>query len=118
MRVAIVHDWFMNFRGAERQLVLLSEIFPDADIFFLVSNDALVKEHFYYRLSKIKQSFLNKFPFKRKFYPFLFPLLPMAAESLDLREYDLIVSSSSHGAKGVITRPDSLHVCYMYTPTR
>jgi glycosyltransferase involved in cell wall biosynthesis len=118
MKVAIVHDWFMNLRGADRQLLLIAEIFPSADLFFLLANNDLVKEHFYYHLTKIKTSFLDKLPFKQNLYPYFFPLLPLATESLDLREYDLVISSSSHGAKGIITRAGALHVCYMYSSTR
>lgn len=118
MKIAIVHDWFLTYRGSERQLKYISNIFPQADLFFLMYDHKLVRKMFGAKAYHIKSSFLNRFPFKNKIYPFLLPLTPAATESLDLSKYDLVITSSSNAVKGVITRPDACHICNLYTPTR
>lgn len=115
-RVAIVHYWFVAMRGGERVVERLLRLFPNADIFTNVydprSMSAALKN------APIKTSFINRLPFARRLYQYYLPLMPMALEGLDLSAYDLIISSESGPAKGVITRPDAMHLCYCHSPMR
>jgi glycosyltransferase involved in cell wall biosynthesis len=113
MRTAIVHYWLLNQRGGEKVLDALCRLLPDADIFTLFCDPATLSEEV--RRHKITTSFLNPL---RRGYRSLLPLMPMALESLDLRGYDLVVSSESGPAKGVLTPATARHVCYCHTPMR
>lgn len=116
MRVAIVHYWFTAPRGGEAVVDALCEIYPDADIFTHVSDPAVTSG----RLAghRITHTFIARLPFARRLYQAYLPLMPLALEQLDLGAYDLVISSESGPAKGVIVRPDALHVCYCHTPMR
>jgi glycosyltransferase involved in cell wall biosynthesis len=113
MRVAIVHYWLLNMRGGEKVVEALCRLFPDADIFTLfydpASVSATIREH------QVYTSFLQP---ARRYYRSLLPLMPIALESLDLRGYDLVISSESGPAKGVILSSATRHVCYCHTPMR
>jgi glycosyltransferase involved in cell wall biosynthesis len=113
MRVAIVHYWLLNMRGGEKVVEALCRLLPDADIFTLFYNPDRVSETI--RRHRVQASFLQ--PLRRS-YRSLLPCMPMALESFDLRGYDLIVSSESGPAKGVIAASDARHVCYCHTPMR
>jgi glycosyltransferase involved in cell wall biosynthesis len=113
MRAAIVHYWLMNRRGGEKVLDALCRLLPDADIFTLFCNPQTLSPEV--RRHRITTSFLNPL---RRWYRSLLPLMPMALESFDLRGYDLVVSSESGPAKGVITAASTRHVCYCHTPMR
>jgi glycosyltransferase involved in cell wall biosynthesis len=113
MRTAIVHYWLLNMRGGERVVEALCKLFPDADIFTLFYDPEKVSPLI--RSRRVTASFLNPL---RRVYRSLLPLMPMALESLDLRGYDLVISSESGPAKGVITSSSTLHVCYCHTPMR
>lgn len=113
MRVAIVHYWLLNMRGGEKVVEALCRLMPDADIFTLFYDPDRVSETI--RRHRVRASFLQ--PLRRS-YRSLLPLMPMALESFDLRGYDLIVSSESGPAKGVIAASDARHVCYCHTPMR
>ncbi|MGB6942121.1 MAG: glycosyltransferase [Bryobacteraceae bacterium] len=113
MRTAIVHYWLLNMRGGEKVVEALCRMLPDADVFTLFYDPDAVSETI--RRHNVRASFLQPF---RKTYRSLLPLMPMALESFDLREYDLIVSSESGPAKGVITSSGTRHVCYCHTPMR
>ena len=117
MRVAIVHDWFVVYAGAERVIEQLLEIYPHADLLGLV--DFLPdSDRTFIGSRPVKTSFLQKMPFARKRYRDYLPLFPLAIEQLDMRGYDLVISSSYAVAKGVITSPDQLHICYCHSPMR
>src|SRR3989338_8461535 len=116
MKVALVHDWLNNLGGAERVLVELHKIFPDAPLHALFYNKKFVKE--YLPDAKIIPSGLQKFPFITKTYPFLLPLMPSAIESFDMSDFDVVVSSSVIFSKGLILKPKTKHICYCYSPTR
>jgi glycosyltransferase involved in cell wall biosynthesis len=119
MRIALINDYLTRFGGAEKTFKVLTEIFPDADIYTLFYDPSILNKLKLGAGKKIKTSFLQKFPlFLRKKYQLLLPFLPVAAESLDLRDYDLVISSSHSFAKGIITRPKTIHICYCYSPTR
>ncbi|HXL14650.1 MAG TPA: glycosyltransferase [Methylomirabilota bacterium] len=116
LRVALVHDWLTGMRGGEKCLEVLCEMFPDAPIYTLV--------HWKGRLSPtieshpIHESWIAKMPLGRSCYRWYIASFPKAIESFDLSGYDLVVSISHCAAKGVITRADTLHVCYCNTPVR
>ena len=113
MRVAIVHYWLLNMRGGEKVVEALCRLLPDADIFTLFYDPDRITETI--RSHRVQASFLQPL---RKQYRSLLPLMPMALESFDLRGYDLVVSSESGPAKGVITSSNTRHVCYCHTPMR
>lgn len=116
-KVAIVHDWLPVVGGAERVLEQLINLYPDAEIYTLF--DFLSREDAPFLAGKkVHKSFLQKFPFSERFYRNLLPLFPFAIEQFDLNRFDLVISSSSAVAKGVITSPDQLHVCYCHSPMR
>ena len=116
MKIALVHDYLIRFGGAERVFLNLYKIFPKAEIFTILYNkDKMGK---YLSDAKIHTSFLQNFPFSLKHYRWLAPLMPTAVESFDLRNFDLIISSSSSFAKGLIIRPNTIHICYCHNPAR
>lgn len=119
MRVAIVHYWWLTNRGGEAVCSALSEIYPGADIYVHVLDQDVFDHALPPNFSgSVKCTFISKLPFSRKKYQSYLPLMPLALEQLDLSEYDLVVSSESGPAKGVVTRPDAVHVCYCHSPMR
>jgi glycosyltransferase involved in cell wall biosynthesis len=113
MRTAIVHYWLLNHRGGEKVIDALCRLLPDADIFTLFCDSEMLTPVM--RSHRITTSFLNPL---RNQYRSLLPLMPMALENFDLRGYDLVVSSESGPAKGVITSSNTRHICYCHTPMR
>ncbi len=115
MKVAIVHDWLTNLGGAERVVESLHQMFPEAPIYtsvYLPDKLPLLKD------AKIVTSFLQHWPLARKKHQ-LYPMLrTLAFESFDFSGYDLVISSSSAEAKGIITSTETLHLSYIHTPTR
>ncbi len=112
-RTAIIHYWLLGMRGGEKVLEALCRLLPDADIFTLFYDPERVSPLI--RQRRVTASFLNPL---RSYYRSLLPLMPMALERFDLRAYDLVVSSESGPAKGVIGGPGTRHVCYCHTPMR
>jgi glycosyltransferase involved in cell wall biosynthesis len=116
MKVALIHDHLVQDGGAENMLKVFQDMFPDAPTFTLLYNKKAVSKDF---LNKdIRTSFLQRMPFALKKYQWYLPFMPSATESYDLTEFDLVISSSSAFAKGVITMPKTKHICYCHTPTR
>ncbi len=115
-RVALVHDWLTGMRGGEKCLEVLCEVFPDADVYTLVHRRGSVSPAI--EAHTILESWLARLPAGRSHYRAYAPLYPRAIESFDLSRYDLVVSSSHCAAKGVLTRGDTFHLCYCYTPVR
>jgi glycosyltransferase involved in cell wall biosynthesis len=113
MRIAIVHYWLLGSRGGERVVEAICRMFPQADIFTLFYDPERVPALI--RSRKVHASFLNPL---RKFHRSLLPLMPAALESFDLRDYDLVISSESGPAKGVLTPATTAHICYCHTPMR
>jgi glycosyltransferase involved in cell wall biosynthesis len=113
MRTAIVHYWLVNTRGGEKVVEALCRLLPDADVFTLFYDPERVSQTI--REHRVHASFLQPL---RKHYRSLLPLMPMALESFDLRAYDLVISSESGPAKGVIASSATRHVCYCHTPMR
>jgi glycosyltransferase involved in cell wall biosynthesis len=116
MKVAIIHYWLVGMRGGEKVIEALCEMYPQADIFTHVYVPEMVSDPI--RRHRIVPTFINALPRAAKMYKTYLPLMPLALEQLDLRGYDLIISSESGPAKGVIAPSDSIHVCYCHTPMR
>lgn len=116
MKVALVHDYLNQMGGAERVVIALHEIFPDAPIYTSIYDPTRVDQAF--QKMDIRTSFMQKLPMVMKHHQPYLPLYPFAMEKMDLRGYDLVLSSSSAFGKGVITRPETLHICYCHTPMR
>jgi glycosyltransferase involved in cell wall biosynthesis len=113
MRAAIIHYWLLNMRGGEKVVEALCRMLPEADLFTLFYDPERVSETI--RARRVTASYLNPL---RRHYRSLLPLMPMALENFDLRGYDLIVSSESGPAKGVLAPSTARHVCYCHTPMR
>ena len=116
-RVAIVFEWFQRFGGVERVIAGMRDEFPAADLFALVHDPESVAGTPLEGAS-VHTSFIQSLPLSRDKYRYYLPLMPLAIEQLDLRPYDLVLSSSHTVAKGVLTRADQLHVSYTHTPVR
>jgi glycosyltransferase involved in cell wall biosynthesis len=117
LKVAIVHDWLVIYGGAERVLEHMIDMYPQADVFSLIDFVPPGQRHFL-RGKQPKVSFLQKIPGVEKHYRKLLPFMPLAIEQIDLSAYDLILSSSYCVAKGVLTGPNQVHVCYCHSPMR
>jgi glycosyltransferase involved in cell wall biosynthesis len=116
MRVALVHYWIVTWRGGERVLKAIADLFPSADIYAHVVDEALVRRELPGR--SVSTTFINRLPRARRYYQAYLPMMPTALEQLDLRKYDLVISSESGPAKGVIVAPGACHVCYCHSPMR
>ncbi|MCW8354473.1 glycosyltransferase [Marinomonas pontica] len=117
MKVAIIHYWLVNLRGGEKVLEALCELYPEADIYTHVYapenfKDSVISKH------SIRQSFISKLPLAKRWYQNYLPLMPLALEQFDLSDYDLVISSESGPAKGVIPAPGKPHICYCHSPMR
>ncbi|MFA6551683.1 MAG: glycosyltransferase family 4 protein, partial [Patescibacteria group bacterium] len=116
MNIALVHDHFAQDGGAERVFWMLAEMYPQADIFTILYNRNYIAEHLPGR--QPQATFIQNLPLGVSKYQWHLPLMPMAIESLNFEKYDLIISSASSFAKGIISRPGAIHICYCHTPTR
>ena len=118
MRIAIVHDWCPDFRGGERVLAELCKLFKAAEVFTLFDflPDEIKQKHF--AGVTFHTSIANRIPKVRKFYRSLFPICPFLIEQFDVTQYDAVISSSAAYARGVLTRPDQPHLCYVHSPVR
>jgi glycosyltransferase involved in cell wall biosynthesis len=115
-RVALVHDYLNQYGGAERVLEALHDLFPDAPVYTSIYDPDTMPP--LYRSWDIRTSWMQRLPGWRRYFRHYMPLYPSAFESFDLSGYDLVVSSSSAFAKGVIPAADARHVCYCHTPMR
>jgi glycosyltransferase involved in cell wall biosynthesis len=116
MKIALVHEHLAQDGGAEKVLREFQGLYPDAPTYTLVYNRA--RAHPSFLQKDIRCSFLQKLPFGVTKYQWYLPLMPLAVERYDLMPYDLVLSSASGFAKGVLTRPDAVHICYCHSPTR
>ena len=117
LKVALVHDFLTQYGGAERVLEVLTAMYPEAPIYTLIAE----KENFptWLQGKQVKTSFLQKWPkFLRQRKKWLLPLMPVAPETFDLREYDLVVSSCGAWSKGIVTRLNTVHISYLHSPMR
>jgi UDP-N-acetylmuramyl pentapeptide phosphotransferase/UDP-N-acetylglucosamine-1-phosphate transferase/glycosyltransferase involved in cell wall biosynthesis len=116
-RIAVVHDFLYCYAGAERVLEQILNVYPDADVFSLF--DFLGEhERAFIQNKPVTSSFIQNLPFARTKHRAYLPLMPLAVEQLNVAPYDVVISSSYVAAKGVLTRPDQLHICYCHTPVR
>lgn len=116
MKIALVHDYLIRFGGGERVFLNLKKIFPQAEIYTLLYDKEKMGK--YFPNTKIHTSFLQNFPLSQRYHRILAPLMPAAVESLDLRDFDLVISSSSAFIKGLVLRPKVIHICYCHNPAR
>jgi glycosyltransferase involved in cell wall biosynthesis len=116
MRAAIVHYWLVSMRGGEKVLESICRLFPEADIFTHVYDPKALSETIQHH--KVNTTFINSLPFARRFYRKYLPLMPLALEQIDLRGYDLIISSESGPAKGINPPAHAVHICYCHSPMR
>ncbi|MDP2691052.1 MAG: glycosyltransferase [bacterium] len=114
-KIAIVCDWLTNMGGAEKVILSLHRLFPKAPIYTTLYDAKRVQG---FENATIYTSFLQRIPFAQKKHPLFLNAMPMAVESFDLNEYDIVISSSHSVAKGIITKPETLHICYCHTPMR
>lgn len=116
MKLAIIHDWLVNMGGAERTILAFNEMYPNAPIYTTVYNQDKLSSEF--MKMNVVTSFIQNLPRGKTSYQKYLALMPTAFEQFDLSNYDVVLSSSSSCAKGVITRPETMHVCYCHTPMR
>jgi len=117
VRVAVIHEWLVDYSGSERTLEQILLAYPQADLFALV--DFLPKEQTHFLHGRTAQtSFIQSLPFARKSFRNYLALFPLAVEQFDLSKYDLVISNSHSVAKGAIVGPGQFHVCYCSSPIR
>ena len=117
MKTCFVHEYLIDYGGAEQVLSGFLEIWPNSPIFTLIyDKEGNCKDII--QSTEVVGSFLNKFPFARRRHRAYLPLMPLAIEQFDLSEFDVVISESHAIAKGVITGPDQLHISYIHTPMR
>lgn len=114
-KIALVFDWMTTPGGAEKVNLNLHKIFPEAEIFTSIYNSDTLKG---FEKAKIHTSFIQKLPFAQKKHQYYLGLMPYAFENFDLSDFDIVISSSHSCAKGVITKPETLHICYCHSPMR
>lgn len=117
-KIAYVHDWLVVNGGAEKVARGILDLFPEADVFSLIDFLNEKDRNKILKGKKATTTLIQKLPFARKFYRYYLPLFPYAIEQLDLREYDLVISSSYSVAKGVLTTAEQTHICYCHSPVR
>jgi glycosyltransferase involved in cell wall biosynthesis len=115
MKIALVHDYLSQDGGAEKVLHAFHEIWPEAPIFVLFHDNKKLSG---FSKADIRQSFLSRLPFGKKKYQWYISLMPLATERHNLHGFDVVLSSTSAFAKGVLTRPGTVHISYCHTPTR
>ncbi len=116
-RIAVVHEWFTSHAGSEKVVEQILKIYPNADLYSLV--DFLPPDlRGFIQDKSVTTSFIQTLPFARHHFRSYLPLMPIAVEQFDLSDYDVVISSHHAVAKGVLTRPDQLHISYVHTPLR
>lgn len=115
MKLALVHDYLAQDGGAERVLQAFHEMWPEAPLFVLFHHRQKLPQ---FARADVRESFIAKLPFGRTKYQWYLPLMPIATERHNLHGFDVVLSSTSAFAKGVLTRPETLHISYCHTPTR
>ena len=116
-KVAIVHEWFTSHAGSEKVVEQILQLYPHADLYSLVDFLPPPLRHIIQN-KPVNTSFIQKLPFAERHFRNYLPLMPIAVEQFDLAGYDLIISSHHAVAKGILTRPDQLHISYVHTPLR
>jgi glycosyltransferase involved in cell wall biosynthesis len=115
--IGIVHEWLTSYAGSERVVEQMLRVYPEAALYALV--DFLPdEEREVFESRRAETSFLQRLPFARKRFRGYLPLMPLAVEQFNLASHDIVISSNHAVAKGVVTGPDQLHICYTHTPIR
>lgn len=117
MKIAIVHEWFDTYAGSEKVLEQILSIYPDADLYAVVDFLPNEKRDFI-QMKPVTTTFIQHLPKAKKAFRKYLPLMPLAVEQLDVRNYDIVISNTHCVAKGVITGPDQLHISYTHSPMR
>ena len=117
MNLALVHDWITLIGGGERALKVFRELWPQAPLYTLVCDQTSARQ-LGFGPEQVRTSFLQRLPRATRWYRRYLPLYPLAVESFDLSQHEVILSSSHAAAKGVVVRADQLHICYCHTPMR
>lgn len=115
LRIAIVCDWLTNFAGAERVILKLHKMFPNAPIYTSIYNKDKMPG---FENAVIRTSFMQDFPFAKKKHQWYLPFYPLAFEQMDLSKYDIVISSCHSASKGIVTKPETLHISYCHSPMR
>ena len=118
MRKALIHDILVQSGGAEKCVESFTNIWDDFEIFTMVDNLSDQDRERMLKGKTTTTSFIQKLPFSKKLFRHYFPFYPYAVEQFDFSEFDLILSSSFSACKGVLTRPDQIHISYVYSPVR
>lgn len=118
MNKALVHDWFCTIGGGEMVVKAINEIWHDFDIFSLVDSFDEDKRNEILKGKQVKTSFIQNLPTAKKNHRKFLQFYPTAIEQLEISKYELIISSSSAAAKGVLTNSNQLHICYCHSPAR
>jgi len=116
MKVAIVHYWLVTWRGGEKVLEQILNLYPDADIYTHTYDEEIIRKYLPGR--NVKTTFISSLPNSNKYYQKYVAFMPYALEQLDLSQYDLVISTESGPAKNVVTNPDATHICYCHSPMR
>jgi glycosyltransferase involved in cell wall biosynthesis len=115
LKIALVCDWLTTPGGAERVIKAMHDIFPNAPIYTALYNPKKVRG---FENADVRTSYLQKIPFAKNHHQMLLPWMPEVFESMNLDEYDIVISSSHSCAKGIVTKPTTLHICYCHSPMR
>lgn len=113
--LAIVTDWLSSSGGAEQVIASWYDEWPKAPIYTTIYNPKRVP---YFQNADVRPTYLSKFPFAKNHHQWFLGFMPKAVESMDLRDFEIVISSSHSLAKGIITKPETMHVCYCHTPPR
>lgn len=116
-KIAVISDKIVGALGGSESVVFsLIDLYPESQLFTTVFDNTIIPEN--YKNLKVKTSIVQKMPLAKKFYKLYFPIMPLAIELLNIQDYDIIFSSHHSVAKGVIPRPDAIHICYCHSPAR
>lgn len=115
-KIAIAHDWLTNMGGAEKVVINFKQIYEEAPIYTISYNEKNLDKEL--RNIDVRTSFIQKLPKGHKKHQMYLPFMPTAWEQFDFNDYDVVLSSSSSCAKGIITSPDTVHICYCHSPMR
>lgn len=117
MKIALIHDYLDHWGGAELVFSALVELFPEASVFSLTYDKEKMKD--FLPLKNVITSAINNFPkFLKKRKRYLLPIMPTLPETFDLKEFDVVISSSGAFSKGIVVKPGTIHICYCHTPMR
>ena len=118
LKVAIVHEWFVDYAGSEKCVESFNNIFPDSSIYSLVDFLDAQERNLILKGKKSRTSFIQNLPLSKPKFRYYLPFFPHAIEQFDMRKYDIVISNSHSVAKGVLTNTHQLHICYCHTPMR